>query len=91
MAKNGKQPSNQGLMYVFTASEITSFFWPFVSLTNTIESEVTQADPLRKYVGFDIFVSSYSFKRHQAKKLTFLSNRNKSTDLLCKWVDWFLY
>ena len=55
MAKNGKQPSNQGLMYVFTASETKSFFWPFISLmisrypiTNTIESEVTQADLFKK-------------------------------------------
>ena len=55
MVKNGKQASNQGLMYAFTASEIKSFFWLFVSLmisrypiTNTIESEVTQADLFKK-------------------------------------------
>ena len=88
-------------MYIFTVSNIKKFIFDLLFLvslmtsrdpiTNKIRSEVMQADLFKKFAGFDNFVSNCSFKRHQTKKLMFPSNRNKSTDLFCKSIDWFQY
>ena len=54
------------------------------------DHKTVQSTPYIPMIGFNSFTDAL-FNSLTYLKLMFPSYRNKSTDLLCKWFEWFLY